>query len=180
MAIKHNSLFLYLALVCFVGIILIFIFDGYMGVYDRLVMDNNQYIQTVESDQWARQDKFGGIFSVSVERGGRVDFTYTVENHRFSEYMADIEITLWQNKAQIGDIHFIPDEPLVISAFDKKELTWSITPDNIIPPGYPVEQNYFVNMKIKRGDIEREVNLSVYASPTIIKTVPAPVPEPTR
>jgi hypothetical protein len=174
MAAKRKNLFLYLALACFLGIILIFIFDGYIGVYDRLVMDTGQYLQTIESDQWAQTDRFAGVFSVSIERGGRVDFTYTVENHRFSEYRADIGITLWQNKAQIGDIGFIPDEPLIIPAFGKKELAWSINAAGIIPAGYPVEQNYIVNVKINRGDIVREVSVYIQASPTIIKTVPAP------
>jgi hypothetical protein len=176
MTAKHNSLYLFLALACFVGIILIFVFDGYMGVYDTLAMDNGQFQQTVEGDQWARQEKYGGFVSVPVERGGRIDFTYTVENHRFTEYSADIKITLWQNKAQIGDIGFIPDEPLIIPAFNKKELTWSITPDYIIPADYPAEQSYNVNMEIKRGDIVRQVNVNIYASQTAAKTIPLPAP----
>jgi hypothetical protein len=174
MKVKRHNLFLYLALACFLGIILIFIFDGYIGVYDRLVMDTSRYLQTVESDQWEQTDRFSGIFSVSIERDGRIDFTYTVENHRFSEYTADIGITLWQNKAQIGDIGFIPDEPLMIPAFSKKELSWFIEATDIFPAGYPVEQNYIFNVKINRGDIVREVSVYIQASPTIIKTVPAP------
>ena len=51
MTVKHKNIFLFLALACFVGIILIFVFDGYIGVYDRLVMDNHLYLQTVEYDQ---------------------------------------------------------------------------------------------------------------------------------
>jgi hypothetical protein len=174
MKVKRHNLFLYLALACFLGIILIFIFDGYIGVYDRLVMDNGRYPQTIEYEQWEQSDRFSGILSVSIERDGRIDFTYTVENHRFSEYTADVAISLWHNQAQIGDIHFIPDEPLIIPAFDKKELAWSIEATDIIPAGYPVEQNYIVNVKINRGDIVREASVYIQASPTIIKTVPAP------
>jgi hypothetical protein len=177
MTAKHNNLFLYLALACFVGIILIFVLDGYLGVYDRLVMDNNQYIQTVESDQWTQTERYSGILSVSVERGGRVDFTYTVQNHRFSEYADSVDVSLWYNKVKTADLL---SRQLSIPAFDKEELAWSITANDIIPAGYPAEQNYIVNIKINRGDIEREVNVIVQASPTIIKTVPAPVPEPTR
>ena len=173
MAVKHKNLFLFLALSCFVGIILIFIFDGYIGVYDRLVIDNNQYVQTVEGDQWPQQERFGGIVSVSVERGGRVDFTYTVENHRLSEYSETVEVSLWSNKVKIADLL---SQHISIPAFDEENVTWSINTDDIIPAGFPDEQNYTFNIRIIRGDIEREINIYVYPSAAAIKTIPIPVP----
>jgi hypothetical protein len=168
MTAKHKNLFLYLALACFVGIILIFIFDGYIGVYDRLVIDNGQYLQTVENDQWGRTDRFSGISTVTMERGARVDFTYTIENHRFSEYSNSVDISLWHNKEKVADLL---SRQLAVPAFDKEEMTWSINTVNIIPADYPTEQSYNVNIIIKRGDTEREV--TIYVSPQIIiKPVP--------
>ena len=82
MAVKHKTLYLYLALACFLGIILIFIFDGYMGVYDSLTITSGERPQKIEADQWARQEKYGS--SASVERGGKVNFTYEVDNRTFS------------------------------------------------------------------------------------------------
>ena len=36
MAAERRNLFLYLTLACFLGIIAIFIFDGYVGIYDTI------------------------------------------------------------------------------------------------------------------------------------------------
>jgi hypothetical protein len=170
MAVKHKNLYLYLTLACFMGIILIFIFDGYMGLYDTLIMDNGQYQQKVEADQWSQPERYGYLASAGVERGGIIDFTYTVENHRFSEYTADVSITLWHNKAKIGDIGFIPDKPTIIPAFDKAELKWSLDTSNIFPEDYPAEQGYNLNMVIRRGEIERKINININPSPYPVKT----------
>lgn len=173
MSVKHKYLYLFLALACFVGIILIFVFDGYMGVYDHLSIDNGQYVQTVESDQWRQTDRFSGIYSTGIGRGGRVDFTYTIENHRFSAYNEDVVVSLWYNKEKTTDIL---STKVTIPSFDKEVLAWTLTVDSIVPPDYPTEQNYIVNVKINRGNIEREINLVINATPTIIKSVPIPAP----
>jgi hypothetical protein len=177
MTTKYSSVFLYLALACFLGIILIFIFDGYIGVYDSLVMDNGQYKETVEGDQWAQQEKYRSTVSMGVDRNSQVDFTYTIENHRFSAYSDSVDVSLWYNKSKTADLL---SRQLSIPAFDKQELKWTINAAELVPANYTTEQNFIFNIKIKRGDIEREINVNVHGSSTIIKTIPAPVPEPVR
>jgi len=165
--VKLKYIYLYLTLACFLGIILIFIFDGYMGVYDTLIMDNGQYPQTIEADQWS-EERYGYLASTGVERGGRVDFTYTVENHRFSTYNADIEISFMQNQERVADII---TEALTIDSFDEGELTWFLDTSEIIPADYPLEQSYNVNMVISREEIERKVLINIYPSPYASKPV---------
>ena len=64
-----KNLYLYLALACFLGIVLIFLFDGYLGVYDSLQADNGTYAQQVAAEQWQEQDRFEGTFATeTVER----------------------------------------------------------------------------------------------------------------
>jgi hypothetical protein len=176
MAVKHNNLFLFLALACFVGIILIFIFDGYIGVYDKLVMDNGQFKQTTEGDQWAQQEKYGGMVSVGVDRNSQVDFTYTVENHRFSEYSDSVDVSLWYNKVKTADLL---SSQISIPAFDKQELKWTVKVADIIPASATAGQNYNYNVKINWGNIERVVNVNIntYISADGIKVIPAPVPQ---
>ena len=159
---KHRSLFLYLALVCFIGIILIFVFDGYMGVYDSLVMDNGQYPQTVEAEQWVQQDKYAYRASTNIDRGGKVDFTYRVENHRFSEYEADVFVSLWYNQEKLADL---VTQTLAVASFGSGELKWSMKASEVVPADYPPEQSYNVNIIIQRGAIERKVNIFINPSP---------------
>ena len=68
MAAKRRNLFLYLTLVCFLGLIAIFIVDGYMGVYDTVYITAGEREQKIESDVWRRGDKF---WSSGVNRGKR-------------------------------------------------------------------------------------------------------------
>jgi hypothetical protein len=170
MAAKHNNLFLFLALACFAGIILIFVFDGYIGLYDKLVIDNGQYKQNVEWDEWAQQEKYGGSVGASLERGGQAEFTYTIENHRFSEYTDIIEATLWYNRVKVADLL---SEKVSVPSFDKTEVKWTVRTADILPADSSINQNYFYNIKIKRGNLERDVNISVYVS-NIIKDIPSP------
>jgi hypothetical protein len=175
MTVKHNSLYLFLALACFAGIILIFIFDGYIGVYDNLVMDNGQYKQTVEYDQWAREEKFGGYVGIGVDQGGQIDFTYTVENHRFSAYTDRVVISLWSNKVKTADIL---SEDISVPAFGKKALSWTIKAGDILPAGYAAGQSYFVTVNIKSNNIERNINVNTNTYPaTGGKVIPVPAPQ---
>jgi len=174
MAVKHKNLYLYLTLVCFIGIILIFVFDGYMGVYDTLIMDNGQYQQKVEADQWSQPEKYGYLTSTGVERGGRIEFTYSVENHRFSKYTDVVEVTLFYGQDKLADI---VKESLAVSAFNKSELNWSLDSVKFVPSDYPAEQMYNLTMLIKRGETERKIMINISPSPYGIKV---PIPAPAR
>jgi hypothetical protein len=168
MAAKRKNLFLYLTLACFLGIILIFIFDGYMGLYDSLEMDTGQYRQTIEADQWSRQEKYSYLSSIGVERGGSIDFIYKIKNHRFSQYSDFVEASLWRNDEKITDIM---SETLSVKSFDEKELTWSLNTAELVPGDIPAELNYNLFIVINRGEVEREIMIDIYPSPYPIRPV---------
>ena len=65
MAAKRRNLFLYLTLVCFFGLIAIFIIDGYMGIYDTVYITAGEREQKIESDVWRQGDKY---WSAGVNR----------------------------------------------------------------------------------------------------------------
>ena len=170
MAVKHNNLYLYLTLACFLGIILIFIFDGYMGVYDTIVMDNGQYQQRVEADKW-QTEKYGYLAMMIVERGGRIDFNYTVENHKYSAYSTDIKVSLYYGQEKLADLL---TGTITAGAFNKGDTKWSLNASNIVPQDYPAEQSYNLNIIIRRGEIERKINININPSPYPAKAIPAP------
>ena len=169
MAVKNKSLYLYLTLACFLGIIIIFIFDGYMGIYDSLVMDNGQYPQRIDADRWAQEERETYLSSTGVEKGGRVDFTYTVANHRFSGYSAEVAVSFLHNRETLSGF----SDMLSAAAFKEGELTWSLDTAEIIPADYPSDQNYNVNVIIARGETVREVVVNIYPSPIAVKPPPS-------
>ena len=172
MTSKHKILYLFLTLACFIGIILIFVFDGYMGVYDTLVMDNGQFQQKVETDQWG-SDGYGGMATISMDPGGSVKFTYTVENHRFSEYKSDLQIAMYYQQDKVADIL---SDTLAVKAFKNGETTWTLDAAKIVPADFPSGQAYNAYIILKRGDIERRIY--VYVNPSYpTKVIPVPAPQ---
>ncbi len=74
MATKRKNLYLYLTLACFIGLIAIFIVDGYMGIYDNL------FVTTGEREEEIGRDSRPWQESVRVDWGGKAFFRYEVDN----------------------------------------------------------------------------------------------------
>jgi len=168
MATERRNLFLYLTLVCFFGLVAIFIVDGYMGIYDTIYITSGEQEQRIDADVWQREDKF---WSAGVDRGEKAFFRYEVANRQFSSYTADIEVSVWRSQEKVRDL---AAEPIAIAAFDEGQLEWVIDTTELLPEDIPLEQSYEFTVIIKRGEIER--NIIVYINPTPYLPKPAPVP----
>lgn len=164
MAVKHRNLFLYLTLACFVGIILIFIFDGYMGVYDKLIVRAGEEEQEIETSFWERD-----YWSTAVAWGGKSFFYYEVDNRRFSSYAADIEVSVWHSQEKVRDLLV---QPISVASFDKVQVEWVVDAAELVPADAPSEQGYEFTLFIKRGEIERRFVIHVRPSDYPIKIVP--------
>jgi hypothetical protein len=167
---KNKNLYLYLTLACFVGIILIFIFDGYMGFYESLETTGVNYPQQISEEQWQREDRYG-MPGISIETGGDIHFQYVVDNRRFSGYTALIDVSLWYNQEKLADLK---SESLTLGAFDKGEVDWALNIDDYLPANASSETRYNFTLIINRGETERRVIL--YVNPTI--AIPKPVAIP--
>jgi hypothetical protein len=167
---KSKNLYLYLALACFVGIVLIFVFDGYMGLYESLTTTDVNFPQQITEDQWQNEGRYG-LPGMSIEPGGDTNFQYVLDNRRFSAYTADIDVSLWQNQVKMADLK---SETLTLGAFGKGEVDWVLNIDAYVQANAPAGTNYNFTIVIKRGEIERRVML--YVNPTIIIPKPVPVP----
>ena len=171
MAVKHKNLYLYLTLACFLGIILIFIFDGYMGIYDSLTIKTGEYPQTIEADQWAQQNRYGYSPSAGADWGSLAYFTYEVDNRRFSSYMADVTVSVWHSQEKVADL---VEESLSVASFSKGQIEWVLDTRELVPADFPPEQGYNLSVVINRGEIERRVIITIIPSPYMPKVVPAP------
>jgi hypothetical protein len=165
MAVKHKNLFLYLTLACFVGIILIFIIDGYMGVYDNLFVTTGEreYDVGVDGEEWRS--------SVSVEWGNKAFFRYEVDNRRFSGYTADVEVSLWRQQQKIDDLVV---QPMSLGSFAKEDLEWVLDSVELHPEHMPAGQDYEFTLVISRGEIERRVITRIRG----VSSLPEPLPAP--
>ena len=156
MAIKHKIIYLYLAMLCFLGIILIFVFGGYMGVYDTLSVTSGEFPQKFEADFWLQPHNQA---SMGVQRGSKITFNYEVDNRQFSGYSTNVEVSAWQNQQKIRDL---VTQPLAVAAFARQQVDWVVDTAQIIPDSYPAEQAYQFTVVIQRGDQERRVIVYVH------------------
>ena len=164
----RRNLFLYLALACFVGLIAVFVVDGYIGIYDTVYVTAGEREETIEPDFWLRQEK--RIWSVGANREGKVSFRYEVDNRRFSSYTADVEVSVWHSQQKVRDV---TSQQVVIAAFDKGQLEWVVDNTELLPTDIPPEQGYQYTVIIKRGKIERRIIVNINPAPYPLK--PAPV-----
>ncbi len=165
MAAKHKNIFLYLTLACFLGIILIFVFDGYMGIYDNL------FVTTGEREDEIGRDSRPWQQSVAVDWGEKAFFRYEVDNRQFSGYTADIEVSVWHSQEKVADLIV---QPMSLDSFDKGQLEWVLDTAELVPADISPEQGYDFTIVIKRGEIERSLIIHVRSSPYIYGEPGAP------
>ena len=168
MAVKHKNLFLYLTLACFLGLILIFIFDGYMGTYETIYITAGEMEQKIETDFWLRQDRY---WSTGVEQGGSIFFRYEVDNRQFSSYTTDVEVSVWQSQEKISTL---VSQKMVIDSFEKGQLEWTVDTSELLSPDLPPEQGYQYTVVITRGELERRIITHVNPVPFPQKPVAIP------
>ena len=150
---KH--LYQFLALVCLLGVIAIWFFDGYMGIYDTLTVDQGKREQEIELYQWLKAD---GAWAASGKWGTNVPFHYEVDNRQFSNYAADIEVSLWHDGEKLR--HLI-SQPLLIDAFGEAEVEWVLDTAEI-EPSAPVGNSFYeYTIIIRWGETERKLSFYI-------------------
>jgi hypothetical protein len=169
MAAKQKNLYLYLAIACFVGIILIFVFDGYMGLHDTLSMTSGENVQVISAEQWTiRGEAWRYPTQISIVYGTKASFNYEIENLRFSSYTGDVDITLWQDQEKIDDII---STGIDIPPFGEKNIDWTLDTTNLVTGNIALEGRSFT-LVISHGSIERKVIMTIYSDTSIIKMGP--------
>ena len=154
MAARPRNLSLYLALACFLGLIAIFVVDGYMGVYDTIYITAGEQEQRIEADFWLR-DYDGYYYERAVTNWGeKVLFRYEVDNRRFSSYSANVEVSLWRSQEKV---QALISQQLEIASFDKGQLEWVVDTGEL--EMVPSEEFVEYTVIIKRGEIERKIIL---------------------
>jgi hypothetical protein len=168
MAVKRRNIYLYLTLVCFFGIIAIFIADGYMGIYDTIYITTGEIERKIEADIWQRDDPH---WSTGITQGEKAFIRYEVDNRRFSGYEADIEVSVWKMQEKVSDVL---SQHMALGAFDEGKIEWEIDSAGLVPPDAQPEQRFEYTLTIKHGEIERNIILYINPLPYAVKTVPAP------
>ena len=157
----------------FLGLIAIFILDGYIGLYDTLRINAGEFEQKIEPDFWLQPDRYERFWSTGTNRGETVFFRYEIDNRHFSSYQADIEVSVWHSQEKIQDLVL---QQVTIPAFAKQEVEWAIDTAELAPADAPLEQRYNYTVVIRMGEIERRTVL--YINYPYQSQPPKPIPTP--
>jgi len=178
MKVKLERRFLYLAIACFVGLVTIFVVDGYMGIYDTVYVTVREYTQKIETAYWLQQrpeyapvpvSGEGDEIAYYIEAGvdDNVSFRYVIENHQFSDYSTLVQASVWQENEKVLDLF---SGNMLIKPFGKETAEWRLLSDDL---GITTSTQYTV--RINYGDIERRIIVGFYSleeSPYSIPRIP--------
>ena len=169
MAIRGRNLYLYLALACFVGIIAIFIADGYLGIYDTVYITSGEHEQKIEPDYWQRpwaKEHGYDYYGVGSEWGEPVYFRYQIDNRTFSTYSTNIEASVWKSGQKIIDLL---DKDVSVASFEQVTVNWTLQTDELGLGSFETGEKYSVSVKVNHGDVERKI---VVDFPRIVEPAP--------
>jgi hypothetical protein len=184
LAIKNRSnLYLYLALICFAGILAIFVVDGYLGVYDTAYITFGEREQTIEAYSWQEPWVKEQGYSMGTSWGETVYFKYKIDNRAFSTYEADVEASVWKSGVKIMQLL---DERVSVAPFKAITVDWKLRAEDLGEAGLAAGESGEYTVRIGFGEVERRIVISYYApvpgypEKGSLQPVPVPVPEPAR
>jgi hypothetical protein len=161
---KVKNLGLYIGLLCTIGIMAVFFFDAYIGVYDTLYLTEEGW----EREMIAFDRPYPKY--IGADYGETLYFSYEITNHEFKEYNTYIEASVWRKGKEKVLTLFSANKS--IKPFENITLEWVLESEKLEP-----NTNYL--LKIKTDDFERIVHMVFHqitiATPEII---PIPLTEP--
>jgi hypothetical protein len=147
-------LYLGLALACFVGILSIFVVDGYLGVYDTLYISYAEYENRIEFDGEQHYQAGGAYYGGEIVQGELVHFRYRIDNRTFSPCEGQLQVSLWKGGTWLTNL---VDKGLKIPNFDKLVIDWTLSPEELPKADWPSEEYANYTVKISFAGKERKV-----------------------
>ena len=166
-----RNLYLYLAIACFIGIIAIFVIDGYLGIYDTFYIAANEHEQEIGPDYWLHSKKgYSYPYHVGAEWDKTVRFRYEIDNRRFSSCATPIRASVWKENKKILDLF---SEDKSIKPFKKAMVDWTLDSEQLQSQGFSAGE---YTVKIEREGVERKVivNYRTTRSETVAPIYPSP------
>ena len=151
---QYKNLYLSLTIAFFLAIIAVFVFDGYMGVYDTFRVTTQEREQVIGPDSW--DDEYDYRHHVWTEEGQAISFRYELDNRTFGTYSADVEVAIWFGETKHSDLL---SQAVAIDSFDKEEFNWTIDTTELRPAG--TTWDYEFSVIITRDGVERRIVVNV-------------------
>ena len=162
----RKFLFLYLAVVCFLAVVGIFVFDGYLGVYDSATIKTGEYTRQIEANSWPERYPY----SIDSRADQKVFFSYHVDNRWFTTHETTIAASLWQENRHLKNLIY---ETREIKPFDRMTLDWTLDPTDLVLDKSHREQ---FTVRIEQNGTVREIITAFFSPETELPRVKIPPP----
>lgn len=128
---SRRNIPLYIAIICIVGIGLVFFFDVFYGVRETLLVVRSE--EGIEEIDFAQP-----LLSVlHIVHGENLLFRYAIVNDRFTSLSKRIEIDLYAfDGSKVR--HFV-SQNVDIGAWGADAILWSLETENLLPNRYTLE-----------------------------------------
>lgn len=129
--LSRRNIPLYIAIICIVGIGLVFFFDVFYGVRETLLV--------VRSEGGIEEIDFAQPLSsiLHIVHGENLLFRYAIVNDRFTSLSKRIEIDLYAfDGSKVR--HFV-SQNVDIGAWGADAILWSLETENLLPNRYTLE-----------------------------------------
>lgn len=178
-SMNKPNLYLYLALVCFAGILAIFVVDGYLGIYDTVYITYGEREQKIEAYSWQEPWIQEQGYSIGTSWGEAIYFKYNIDNRTLSTHEADVEASVWKSGVRIMQLM---DESVSVSPFKAVTIDWELPAQDLGETGLLAGESREYTVLIMLGEVERKIVVSYYVPMAGYpeKVPPQPVPEPAR
>ena len=152
----RRKLFLYLALACFLGLIAIFIVDGYLGIYDTVYVTTGEREQRIGPEYWLQRypappEAAKMTYYIHADWGEKVFFRYEIDNRRFSAYSTLVQASVWQENEKVLDLF---SEEKSIESFDKATAEWTLLTQEL---DVSVDGRDQYTVIVSHGEVERSI-----------------------
>ena len=158
---RIGSMWLYLAIACFLGIVSIFFGDGYMGIYDSVRVTTGDITCEIEPDYWEYpRGKEDGYHIYEVTLGDLMEFRYQIDNRRFFDYSLDVEVSLWEGGREVRELFTASKKVRMFTSSPVYE--WTLDTAELDVSEEYGGTNYVV--KINRDGVERKIRFRISQS----------------
>jgi len=149
MTIKSKrNLYLYLAIACFIGIIVIFV-DSYLGIHDTIYF-------TLREREWTVGEVDYSIKYVGGDE--KVFFRYELDNRRLLSYSTSIQASVWKENEKVLDL--FSQDKLIIMPFDKAMVEWTLDPEELQSQGFYTGDYTEYTVKVERNGVEWRISVT--------------------
>lgn len=145
---RKKNLSLFVSIFCIIGILSIFFFDAYLGIYDSLSYTDGEHTRELIGERYVR--------NIYTNHGNKLHFEYEITNNNFKDHETHVVVTVFISGDEILILH---SSVITVESFDSVTVGWILDSSQLNS-----DVNYY--LEIDTVEHQRSVRMKFYAPRT--------------